>query len=79
MKPDNALPNVGCRACEIGDCPRHCAGCGWPVAHHPNSCSNSVYRMYRMCEAALEGRGPTISEVSGAVHPDNLPNLEGRG
>lgn len=34
---------IPCRACEIRDCPRHCVGCGYAVAHHPENCLNSRY------------------------------------
>ena len=34
-----------CVACLIRDCPTHCHGCGYPVAHNRDSCLNEVYRM----------------------------------
>ena len=36
-----------CKACTIHDCPWHCQGCGHPVAHNPESCSNDLYTMVR--------------------------------
>lgn len=44
-----------CRACAIGDCPRHCAGCGYPVAHNPESCINLLYVLVRSAPSPEEG------------------------
>lgn len=52
------MGELTCPACAIRDCPRHCQGCGYAVAHNATSCINREYAD-RMATALarVEGEG----------------------